>query len=206
MFTNKNVLIAEPNSILRLGLRQLITRFEFSQVYESTDSVGLMNQLEKYDFTHLILGFQMIMNSPIEFLQRIRERYPDIVILLFTSSNMFNYQRLVNDNLLHFYLDKDTSLSELKYKLKDFSETCIQSIASPLRPLQLPIHNPYGNLSDRQSLVLEYLMEGLSTREISQRMNIKDNTVSTMKSILFSKLNVSSLVDLIHFTKQHQIY
>ncbi len=206
MLSNKKVLIAEGNSVVRLGLRQLMTRYAFNQVYETTDSVGMMRQLEKYDFSHLVISAQLIINNPIAFLQRVREHYPQTVILLYTSSNKVNYQRLVNENLIHFYLDNETTISDLKFKLKDFSEAQIESVACTAETIHYPINNPYAILSERQTLVMEYLMEGLSTREISQKMNIKDNTVSTMKSILFNKLNVSSLVDLIHFSKQHQLF
>lgn len=203
MTTNRIVLVAESNSIVRLGLRQLLTRYVFSQIHETSDSDGLMNQLGKYDYSHLVIDFNLCKGYPYLFLQTIKEKYPQIVILLYTSSYKINYQRLVDDHLIQFYMDKECAFEESKNKLKLFSETDLQT-----NPAFEPerIQNPYVRLSERQNEVLEYLIEGYSTREISQRMNVKDNTVSTMKSILFNKLNVSSLVDLIHLTKQHQLF
>jgi DNA-binding NarL/FixJ family response regulator len=51
-------------------------------------------------------------------------------------------------------------------------------------------------LSPREKEVALFIIEGLSTNFIARKIGIKSNTVSTIKKNLFSKLGVSSIIDL----------
>jgi DNA-binding NarL/FixJ family response regulator len=51
-------------------------------------------------------------------------------------------------------------------------------------------------LSPREKEVAMFIIEGLSTNFIARKIGIKSNTVSTIKKNLFSKLGVSSIIDL----------
>jgi len=51
-------------------------------------------------------------------------------------------------------------------------------------------------LSPREKQVAIYIAEGLCTKDMAIRMNIKPNTVSTFKKKLFVKLQVDSIVGL----------
>lgn len=44
--------------------------------------------------------------------------------------------------------------------------------------------------------MLNYLLKGLSIKEIGLQLSIKSNTVTTFKANLFDKLGVSNIIDL----------
>jgi DNA-binding CsgD family transcriptional regulator len=48
------------------------------------------------------------------------------------------------------------------------------------------------NLTVREREALEYLMQGLSSKEIADRMNISSNTVKTFLRLIMIKMGVSS--------------
>ncbi len=48
------------------------------------------------------------------------------------------------------------------------------------------------NLTQREREVLEYLLQGLSTKEIANRMNISSNTVKAFLRLIMTKMGVSS--------------
>jgi DNA-binding CsgD family transcriptional regulator len=50
-------------------------------------------------------------------------------------------------------------------------------------------------LTDREKEIVQYLIEGHSTKDIADKLSIKSNTVSTIKKNAFSKLKVSNIVE-----------
>ena len=50
-------------------------------------------------------------------------------------------------------------------------------------------------LTDREKEIVQYLVEGHSTKYIADKLSIKSNTVSTIKKNAFSKLKVSNIVE-----------
>jgi len=56
-------------------------------------------------------------------------------------------------------------------------------------------------LSPREMEVAFYLADGLSTKDISMKIGIKSNTVSTFKKKIFLKLKVNTLVGLYSLLK-----
>lgn len=53
-----------------------------------------------------------------------------------------------------------------------------------------------SKLSHREQEVADLIIKGISTNDISKKLNIKPNTVSTLKRKIFIKLGVESNVEL----------
>lgn len=56
--------------------------------------------------------------------------------------------------------------------------------------------NPFDDLSDRELMVLRFLLQGHRVKEISNRLDLKMSTVATYKVRIFEKLNVNNLADM----------
>ena len=56
--------------------------------------------------------------------------------------------------------------------------------------------NIMNKLSPREKEVALYIMEGMSTNLIAEKLGLKSNTISTTKNRIFIKLGVDSLVGL----------
>jgi DNA-binding NarL/FixJ family response regulator len=54
----------------------------------------------------------------------------------------------------------------------------------------------YKDLSERELIVLQYLIQGLGIKDISNKLNIKSSTVATFKARIFNKLGVSNIIEL----------
>ena len=61
-----------------------------------------------------------------------------------------------------------------------------------------------GAITPRQQDVIKLVVQGFSTQEIADRLNISVNTVKNHKQLLFRKLNVKSSVELVNFATQHE--
>ena len=65
----------------------------------------------------------------------------------------------------------------------------------------MPTHSliNINKLSPREKEVANLIILGISTNEISKKLNIKPNTVSTFKRKIYTKLAVDSIVGLFKF-------
>jgi DNA-binding NarL/FixJ family response regulator len=60
-------------------------------------------------------------------------------------------------------------------------------------------------LATRERQVFDFIVKGLRTKEISDKLNIKANTVSTIKKVIFRKLNVNSNIELFKIAQSCQL-
>src|SRR5690606_38927979 len=65
--------------------------------------------------------------------------------------------------------------------------------------------NPFADLSEKEIGVLNYLIQGKNTKEISNLCNLQMSTISTHKFRIFRKLNVANVVELIALANEHKI-
>ncbi len=60
-------------------------------------------------------------------------------------------------------------------------------------------------LSDREMSVLLQICQGQTNKQIAESMLLSEKTVSTYKSRLMQKLNVTTMVDLISLAKRQEL-
>jgi DNA-binding NarL/FixJ family response regulator len=62
--------------------------------------------------------------------------------------------------------------------------------------MPLTTRNNINKLTVREIQVAFYIVEGISTNIIAEKLGVKPNTISTFKKNIFKKLEVSSVVEL----------
>jgi DNA-binding CsgD family transcriptional regulator len=60
-------------------------------------------------------------------------------------------------------------------------------------------------LARREREVFDCIVSGMRTKEIGDKLNIKANTVSTIKKVIFRKLNVTSNIELFKIAQECQL-
>jgi DNA-binding NarL/FixJ family response regulator len=72
--------------------------------------------------------------------------------------------------------------------------------------LQTPSEQaPHKRLSDREYEVFVRLAAGESVTTIAERLNLSVKTVSTHKTHILEKMNLSSLADLVRYAIAHRL-
>ncbi len=59
-----------------------------------------------------------------------------------------------------------------------------------------------ANLASREREVFDLIVCGLRTKEIGDKLSIKPNTVSTIKKVIFRKLNVATNIELFKIAQE----
>ena len=198
----REVLIADDHSIVRLGLSLILKELGCDSVTEVGSLKELEAQLAQRNYSHLILDLILGDGNSIELLPMINQTYPNLEILLHSMQPKEVYGKLTHKYQVHSYLAKTCNENEIKNHLKSFVfDTGVNLKTTPAPELA----SLFTKLAVKELQVMHYLLNGCRTKEISNLMKVKMNTISTVKSVIFSKLNITNISQLIQLADVHQI-
>ena len=196
------VLIADDQALFREGLRTLLsTRPEVEVVAEAANGLEALAMAAQLQPAVVLMDLQMPEMDGIQATARMRDRFPDIPVLVLTTfdddANLFGALRAGAAG----YLLKDVSSETLVAALQAATrgESFLQStvtgrvVAAFARLLEgggvradalvLP-------LSPREREILALLGTGASNKEIADRLNLAEGTVKNHVTNILSKLDV----------------
>ncbi|HIX54362.1 MAG TPA: response regulator transcription factor [Candidatus Sphingobacterium stercoripullorum] len=203
----KRVLLADDHSIVRLGASIIIKevlKTEDIVHAESYDEAKRKIQEAQYDL--LILDLNMPGGNNIRMVQEILNLQPEIKILVFSSYDEQIYALRYIEAGAMGYLNKSTSMLELRDALerlkegkKYMSDSVRDQYIEILTKSKTEVNkkNPLLTLSDRETDVAKQLIKGYGVVDVAKAMDLNPSTVSTYKSRIFKKLNIKNIPDLI---------
>ena len=187
------ILLADDHSMIRKGLK---ASFQFELGYNDVAEVASCNQLMQAlkieNYTHLVLDINLSDGSSLEILPNIKQMFPDLQIAILSMQPAAIYGNALKQYGALYFIQK-TALEEDTTRLfKQFLEN--QRPARDHSEVDIP--NPFSNLTARELELLHYLLQTVPTGEIANILNVKKNTVSTLKFRIFEKTKTRNLREL----------
>jgi two-component system, NarL family, invasion response regulator UvrY len=193
------IIIADDHSMIRKGLKLHIQlNLGFSNIEEVGTCHELMRELVKKKYTHLILDIILTDGSTLEVIPNIRRVYPDLQILVFSMQPSEIYGEALKQYGIKYYLSKTVGDEEIIQVLQKFllNETPVKKNNTP-HP-----DNPFSTLAPRE---LHYVLKGIGTKDIAETLNLKMNTVSTIKSRIYEKTNAGNIKELLELATLYNV-
>lgn len=196
-------LIADDHSIIRFGLKQIIsTSFIPSSVKEASSFDEVVELVERNPFDLLVLDINLPGGTHLGMLETIRLRQPALKILVFSGFDEKVYAVKYLQAGADGYLEKSTSNVEIKNAISTILRN--EKYMSPATRQQWlyrhggqPPENPLTALSARETDVLNFLLQGHPVAKIAEMLSLHVSTVSTYKTRIYTKLEVQNLVELL---------
>lgn len=197
--------IVEDNKKIRDLIQRYLDMQDELNCPVAVDSVEeMMEYLEEHQEPEVILmDIQLPGMSGIEGIGLIREKYPDIEIIMLT---VYHDSHKIFDSLCagaSGYLLKHTSLPEIKesiLKLLDGGAPMSPQIARKVIGYfneQAPKKNVDSDLTPREHDIVNGLVDGLSYKMIADRYDISIDTVRAHIRNIYKKLHVNSKAEVI---------
>lgn len=194
------VAIFEDNNSLRQSLFQLVDGSEgFRCVGAFPDCLDLLKNIEHTRPDVVLMDIQMPGINGIEAVRILREKYPDLKILMQT---IFEDNEKIFNSILagaSGYILKNTSPSRFLDFIKETYEggaPMSPSVATKVMKMvveQSPSDKPSDfNLSEREKEILSYLVKGMSYKLIADACFISIDTVRGHIRNIYEKLHVHS--------------
>ena len=195
-------LIADDHSLIRQGLVFIIEDADLNcHILQATNFAQILEITKDYQVDIAILDAQFPEGNILSLLPEIRKIKPDIKILMFSGIDEETHALKYINAGANGFLSKMSDEEEIKYailKIHQYGEY----LSTTTQTLLLnSIHNksiinPLHSLSERELKVAEMYAEGLGNLEIANKLDLKQNTVSTMKKRIFDKLKIENIVQL----------
>lgn len=195
------VLLVDDHEVVRRGLQAILERNREINVVGEADSVGTaVSEAARVQPDVIVMDLRLPDGSGIEACRQIRSADDSIQVLILTS-----------------HADEDALFSAVLagasgYVLKDLDPSGLQkailevgrggSLLDPqlaTRVLdrlrrgssQHPADDPFSSLSPQEDRILDMIGEGLTNREIGERLSLSEKTVKNYVSEIYAKLHVA---------------
>lgn len=196
------VMIAEDHTILREGLRSLLTAEPdlevVAQAENGRDAVQAAN-LHKPDL--VLIDLTMPLTNGTEAIRRIKRRHPELKVIALTVHKTEEYIRAALEAGADGYVLKDDSSSDLLQAIRNvlrdktyLSPGISNKVVTGF--LTASAHRAsaqgLGNLTDREREILKLIAEGQKNREIAVYLSVSLKTVEKHRANLMKKLDLHS--------------
>lgn len=191
----RRIILLDDHNMIRKGMKLFLQlNLGCENITETGSCSELLITLKKNAFTHLILDIILTDGNALEIIPTIRNLYPNLKILVFSMQPQEVYGEAMKQYGIRHYVSKTASEDDILTSLQDFMEN------KPRNSRELDAgrnQNPFSLLSPRELEILHYVLKGVGTKQISDMLNIKMNTVSTLKFRIYEKTGTSNIRDLI---------
>lgn len=192
------LIIADDHVILRDGIKQLL-EFDgniqvIAEVCDGLECVQKVNEL-KPDL--LLLDINMPKKNGMEVLKELRAAKVETKVLMLTVHDEVEYLLKALDIGVDGYILKDSGFAELKEAIATIlrGEQYIQPEMIPLVNSRMVSYNTdkdkLDSLSKREREILKCISSGLSNKDISTKLDIREQTVKNHIASIFKKIEVA---------------
>ena len=211
------ILLADDHVVVRAGTRQLLERHtDIKVVGEASTGREAVKLATELSPDVVVMDVRMPEGGGIEATKRIKEKHPEIAVLVLTAHDDDEYvfallQAGANDYLLKT-AEADELLKAIRTVMRGelaLAPTVAGKVVSQftsgktLPDVLSDIKQDYGGLTDREMDILRSVGKGLTNKEIGRTLFISDRTVQAHLSNIFSKLNVGSRTEAVMHAVRH---
>ncbi|MBU1265832.1 MAG: response regulator transcription factor [Gammaproteobacteria bacterium] len=203
------VAIVDDHQIVRTGFRELLSEdASINIAFEAANGDEALEKLRTTQCGVLLLDISLPGKSGVDVLRAVRQRYPEINVLILSGFPEESYALAMIKNGANGYLCKDCEREELLRAIHMVSAG--RRYVSP-RTAELLADEMSGErsgvlheaLSDRELQVFLRLARGESVSDIAGQLHLSVKTISTYRSRVTDKLNVASNAELATYALRH---
>jgi DNA-binding NarL/FixJ family response regulator len=208
---NKEIifLLADDHSIVRQGMEIVISDIvPNAKVYQTSSLHQVLELIESKGVEMAIIDAHFPDGNSLHILPQMKSINPDLKVLVFTGLEEDLHGLKFIKAGANGYLSKLSEEEEVRKAITAFIEKG-EYFSDLLRNLLVQlVYNPdlispLNSLTKRELQIAELYAEGYGNLEISNSLNIKQNTVSTIKKNIFEKLKIENMVELVDLIKTH---
>ena len=205
------ILLADDHAIIRDGLKQILADTEDLVVAgEAANGLEVMQKVREGDWDLLVLDISMPGRNGLELIRLIKEEEPELPILVLSMHHEEQYAvRALQAGALGYLTkesDSDLLVSAIRRVAKGgvhISDKVAELMVRGIRPTDKLL--PHNLLSDREYQVFNMLVTGRSLTEIGAELSLSVKTISTHKTHILQKMNLSGTAELIRYAVAHNL-
>jgi len=199
------ILIVDDHALVRRGMGHVVREsFNDAEVVEASSAAEAMEAMTTTAADIALVDVRMPDLDGLELLHDMRERWPNVPVIMLTSFDHAHYVRRALAEGAAGYMLKDATPEDLEQAIKValsgggnvLSPRVIQNLFETVEGATLENgemhHRPTSSLTQRETDILALLSEGKSNRDISRALFLSEKTVKAHLAAVFRKLGVTN--------------
>lgn len=177
---------------------------------EAMNGAITLEKMRERDWGLVVLDLSMPGRSGIELIKLIKAEKPKCPVLIFSMHPEEQYAVRALRAGASGYLSKEGDSDLILPALRKvagggvyFSAKVAEILVSEATPHKEAL--PHQRLSDREFQIFERIVHGMSMTEIAHELFLSIKTVSTHKSHIMAKMEMTTQVDLVRYALAHHL-
>lgn len=194
------LLLVDDHPFFSEGLANAIrpyTEFSVAAILQNVDEID--SAIKKHNPQILVLDINLTGQSSLALLPSLKKDFPLLKIMLLSMYMPADIRMQPEDELIDGYVVKNSGTEVLIKALEEISNG--NRFFDPI--IKKSNHHSNDNfsrklkLSSRELEILELLREGLSNKEIAQKLFLSELTVKTHRKNIMAKMDARNITDLL---------
>lgn len=203
------VLVADDHAIIRDGLKKILADTpDLLVAGEAANGIAVMEKVRARDWSLLVLDISMPGRNGLDLIKQVKAERPKLPILIFSMHHEEQYAVRAIRAGASGYLSKEGDTDLLLPAMRKvasggifISPKVAELLASDISPQDNRL--PHTLLSDREFDVFSRIVRGAGLTAIAEELHLSVKTVSTHKTHILTKMNMSNHVDLVRYALDH---
>jgi two-component system response regulator NreC len=205
------VLIADDHTIVRSGLNMLLSSEpDIEVVGEASDGAAAVEMVERLRPDVVLMDIGMPVLNGFEATRRIKERLPDVNVLVLTMHRSDEYFFEMLEAGASGYVLKGAETNELISAVRAVARGDAFLYPTMARRLvQEYLRHSAGEtagdprITSREREILQLIANGYTNKEIAARLVVSPSTVHSHRANLMHKLGLNTRYELVQYARQH---
>ena len=205
------VILVDDHQMFRDGVKSVLSDEENIEIIGEVGHANDLYKLLESKIPDLIItDISMPDISGIDITKYVSENFPEINILILSMHSNEEFITKALNAGANGYLPKDTSMNELlqainsiakgeNYFNKGISDTILKAMVNKAKV------SKNDTLTSRELEIVHQVVEGLSNKEIADKLNISVRTVDSHKNNILHKLGLKSSVELVKYAIKNNL-
>jgi len=204
-----SVLLTDDQSMFREGLSLILKQhYPDVKLYQASDGPEALEMLSRHKINLMLLDISMPSMNGIEVAhEALRDYYKTKIIVLTQYDGEAMIINLIQSGV-HGFLLKNSDSDEIKKAINTVlagEQYITPAIHHSLLKKATTTNQPSINFSKREAEVLVYLKMGKSTREIAQKLQLKETTISSYREGMLEKTKTKNVAELISYAYENGV-
>ncbi|MFY0689893.1 MAG: response regulator transcription factor [Cyclobacteriaceae bacterium] len=207
-----NVLIADDHAIVRQGIQLNLSIYKnINIVGEAAGGIEALELVKTLAPDLLITDISMPDMSGIEVAREVVKNFPKTKVLMLSTHNEEEYILESFAAGASGYLPKDSSVDQLNKAIETIVSGQVfytEAVSKIITMATINNRSPIGaqeQLTERELEVLEQIVDGLTNKEIANKLFISVRTVDAHRRNIMSKLNASNSAELVKLSYEKKL-
>ncbi|WP_333874987.1 response regulator transcription factor [Methylobacter sp.] len=205
------IVIADDHAIVREGLKQILSDVPDMEIFgEASSGDEVLKFIRDEGWNIMLLDIAMPGKNVLELIKLAKHQSPQLPILILSMYPEDQYAIRMLRAGADGYLTKESAPEQLVSVIrkvakggKYISPTMTEKLIAELNPNQEKLL--HTTLTDREFQVFRGICEGISITDLARHMALSVKTISTYRSRLMTKMNMSNNAEIIHYAIKNNL-